>query len=205
MGLLRDAGVAFGCATMVTHRNLATVTSRAWFDRVWEHGARFYYIIDYVPFPADLDETRRLTPADMAFKRRALAERYAEARPLVMNFPPDEYAEGTCQAAGRGFIHVNADGFVEPCPFSHYAADNVLDKPLAEILGSEFFRGLRVHMDAQGDMGGACLLFATEPRVREIAARSGAFCTERRQNASTAPREALPPVRTHVPRAGEAT
>ena len=141
----------------------------------------------------------------MAFKRRALAERYAEARPLVMNFPPDEYAEGTCQAAGRGFIHVNADGFVEPCPFSHYAADNVLDKPLAEILGSEFFRGLRAHMDAQGDMGGACLLFATEPRVREIAARSGAFCTERRQNASTAPREALPPVRTHVPRAGEAT
>jgi len=50
----------------------------------------------------------------------------------VINFPPAEYDWGGCQAAGKGFLHINADGWVEPCPFSHFASDNLMEKPLAE-------------------------------------------------------------------------
>ena len=34
---------------MVTHRNVAEVVARPWFDTLWAAGARFYFLIDYVP------------------------------------------------------------------------------------------------------------------------------------------------------------
>jgi MoaA/NifB/PqqE/SkfB family radical SAM enzyme len=179
MRLLADAGVAFGCATMATHRNVELVTSREWFDGLWNNGARFCFLLDYVPFPQDLDPALVLTDADMAEKKRRVAERYAEGRPLVVNFPPDEYDSGPCQAAGRGFMHINADGFVEPCPFSHYASKNVRDEPLHAVLGSDFFREVRNFAECTKSRRGECLLFANDEQVRRLAERTGAFCTER--------------------------
>lgn len=178
--LLRSGGVPFGCATMVTHQNVAEVIARSWFDTLWEAGARFYFLIDYVPVEGADDAALRVTPDDLERKQGALAQRYLEARPLLTNFPPDEYACGGCQAAGRGFIHINADGFVEPCPFSHYASQNVLDTPLEQILGSEFFCAVREHVDSVTSPPGACRLAATEAAVRQLAQRHGGYCTQGR-------------------------
>jgi len=178
-GLLRDAGAPFGLAAMVTHRNVTRVTSRPWFDEIWDDGARFCFLIDYVPFPHDLEPGFVLTDDDLADKAEALEARYAEARPLVMNFPPDEYRYGPCQCAGNGFLHINADGYVEPCPFSHYAADNVLTKPLSEILGSPFFSELRQQARSLDNPRGECLLWRHDKTVAQIARRTGALCTER--------------------------
>ena len=61
------------------------------------------FLIDYIPFPLDLDERLVLTDADMVRKRQVLEERYREARPLVVNFPPDEYASGPCRR--RAWVH----------------------------------------------------------------------------------------------------
>ncbi|MHC4982936.1 MAG: radical SAM protein [Planctomycetota bacterium] len=178
MRTLREANVAFGFAAMVTHRNLETVTSRAWFDELWQAGARFGFLLDYVPLPAGRDESLVLTAEDRRRQAGLVEQRYGEARPLVVNFPPDEYAFGPCQSAGRGFIHINADGYVEPCPFSHYAADNVREKPLAEILGSRFFSRLREHFKDTPNPEGHCILFARQPQVEAIARQTGAFSTD---------------------------
>ena len=97
-----------------------------------------------------------------------------------MNFPPDEYAAGVCHAAGRGMIHINADGCVEPCPYSHYAADNIKDKPLEEILASPFLARIRRDVLPLPNPLGRCLLFTYGRQVREIACRTGAFFTEQR-------------------------
>jgi len=179
MSALREAGAMFGFASMVTHENLAHVTGRAWFDRMWGAGARFAFLIDYIPFTHNLQGGLVLTDEDMAAKAEIVAQRRAEARPLVMNFPPDEYASGTCHAAGGGMIHVNADGYVEPCPYSHFAADNVKDKPLEEILASEFFSEIRREVGPLPNPLGKCLLFCHGREVARIACRAGAFGTER--------------------------
>ena len=178
MAMLRERAVPFGFASMVTHRNLARVTSREWFDDVWAGGARFGYLIDYVPLPLGLDESLVLTGEDMALKKDLVAQRYSEARPLVINFPPDEYEQGACQAAGRGFIHINADGLVEPCPFSHFAADSIVDKPLHDVLASPFMCGLRDAMTGWDNPSGECLLFAHQTDVCTIARQTGAVCTD---------------------------
>jgi len=178
MDALRQAQIVFAFATMVSHSNLHCVTSRRWFDDIWDAGARFGFLIDYVPVDAHADGSLVLTDEDRAYKTAAVGERFEEARPLVMNFPPDEYGSGACQAAGRGMIHINADGYVEPCPFSHYAADNVLDKPIGEILASPFFTELRSGLLDCPNPTGQCLLFDHESEVRQIASRTGAFATE---------------------------
>ncbi|GAG32839.1 unnamed protein product, partial [marine sediment metagenome] len=177
--LLRGADVPFAFASMVTHLNVACVTGRDWFDEVWSAGARFGFLIDYVPVGCEVQGDLVLTGADRAAKAEAVERRYEEARPLVMNFPPDEYASGECQAAGRGMVHVNADGYVEPCPFSHFAADNVRDKPLAEILASEFFSRLRAEVAPLENPRGQCALTLHAAAVGRIAADCDAICTEK--------------------------
>ena len=178
MQRLRNAQVPFAFAGMVTHQNLRHVTSRAWFDQLWQAGARFGFLIDYVPIGPDAPEFLTLTDEDRAYKAHAVERRLEEGRPAVVNFPPDEYAAGTCQAAGRGMIHINANGLVEPCPFSHFASDGVLDKSLEEILRSPFLRTLRDEVLDIPNPRGECLLASHEAQVRAIARRTGAFGTD---------------------------
>jgi len=179
MDLLRGANVPFAFSSMVTRRNLAQVTGREWLDEIWAAGARFGFLIDYVPVGAQTVAEFVLTEEDRKAKTAAVAARYAEARPLVMNIPPDEYDGGPCQAAGRGMVHINADGFVEPCPFSHFAADNVRERPLAEILGSPFMKRLREAVEYLDNPCGECLMASHENLVRSLAGECGAFQTDR--------------------------
>lgn len=178
MNILHDFKIPFGFATVATHRNLKDITSRKWLKSLWDLGARFGFIIDYIPFPKDLDESLMLTDEDRLFKKEELKKCRAESKAVLFNFPPDEYYEGNCQGAGRGFIHINADGYVEPCPFSHYAADNVKDKSLEEILKSNFLKKLRDQFYNMSNPKGECLLFANSKQVESIANETGAFNTE---------------------------
>jgi MoaA/NifB/PqqE/SkfB family radical SAM enzyme len=178
MRRLSHAGIPFGFSAMLSHANVKTVTSRAWFDTMWNSGARFGYLIDYVPVPGTVDESLVLTDADRTHKREAISARSAEARPLIMNFPPDEYVTGECQAAGKGFIHINAAGYVEPCPFFHYAADSIREKPLEEILDSAFFRAVRAFASNTPNPRGECLLVKHHDEAARIAAQTGAQKTD---------------------------
>ena len=187
-GLLREARVPFGTACMVTHRNVSLVTSRPWFDTLWDMGIRFVFLNDYIPFPENLEPSLVLTAEDRVLRAAALDERRSEARPLFLSFPPDEYLVGGCQAAGMGFLHVNADGWVEPCPFTRLAADNLRTRSLADALGSPFFRALRDAVRGWENPGGQCLLFAHREEVRGIAERTGAVPTCRPPGTGAPPR-----------------
>jgi MoaA/NifB/PqqE/SkfB family radical SAM enzyme len=179
MALLQAHGLAFGISTMVSPANLDEVTSRKWFDHIWDLGVRFAFLIDYVACGRQTEKSLQLSEEDMARKQTALDARWAEARPLAMNFPFDEYADDApCQAAGSGMMHINADGNVEPCPFSHYAVDNVTQKPLSEILGGEFFTRIRQDICTLPNPSKSCLLSQHEPAVAELAQRLGGGSTE---------------------------
>jgi len=120
-----------------------------------------------------------LNSEQVARKKIALDARWAEARPLAMNFPFDEYADDApCQAAGSGMMHINADGAVEPCPFSHYAVDNVADKTLPEILGGEFFTRIRNDICTLPNPTRTCLLSQHPEKVFALAESLGGGSTE---------------------------
>jgi MoaA/NifB/PqqE/SkfB family radical SAM enzyme len=75
-------------------------------------------------------------------------------------------------------IHITAGGYVEPCPYSHFAADNIKDKPMEEILQSEFFGRLRGLIPQLDNPKMECMLFSHAGQVEEIAAETGGFRTE---------------------------
>ncbi|MBC8373083.1 MAG: radical SAM protein [Planctomycetes bacterium] len=179
MAMLKERNMAFGLSAMVTPDNLSEITSRGWFDRIWDLGVRFAFLIDYVPCGNNGDPAMILSQDDMARKAAALEARWEEAKPLAMNFPPDEYADGEpCQAAGTSMIHINADGYVEPCPFSHYATDNVMEKSLPEILAGDFLTQIREKICTLPNPSYSCLLNQHAPKVAALAAEMGGGCTE---------------------------
>ena len=143
MRMLDDSQVGFGFSAMATHKNLNRIISRDWLDEQWEHGARFGFIIDYIPFKNGLDASLILQKKIWFKKRLKIGKRNNEAKPLLFNLPPDEYNGDGCQSAGKGLIHINADGFVEPSHFLIIPAGNIKEKRLEEILASQFFKEIR--------------------------------------------------------------
>jgi MoaA/NifB/PqqE/SkfB family radical SAM enzyme len=94
---------------------------------------------------------------------------------LLVHLPDDEYSETErCIAVGSGAMHINAQGDVEPCPFAHFARENVNDRSFREILRSPFLRAIREHPTVlrRGEIG--CSLVSNHEVLEEIAGKTGA-------------------------------
>ncbi len=77
---------------------------------------------------------------------------------LFIAFPGDEEAYGGCLAAGRGFIHINPEGNLEPCPFAPYTDTNLTNLPLREALNSQLLKTIRENHDQLTETRGGCAL-----------------------------------------------
>lgn len=179
LSLLKMHKVIFGFSSMITHQNIDDVLSVNWLNSLWTFGAQFGFIIDYIPFPKTLDKSLILSEEDMRTKRDKIKYLNAKSKVSLFNFPEDEYKQSGCKSAGNGFIHINANGNVEPCPFSHYSADNIRDKSLLEILDSSFFNRLRFAFQDLENKHKSCMLFCEDDQVNQIAKETNAFCTEK--------------------------
>lgn len=174
---LRATGMTFAYSTMLTHDNLDEVTGRPYQDAMWNAGARLGFLVDYIPVPGSFERPLVLTAGDRTRKRQRIAERAAEARPYVVNFPEAEYRSGGCMSAGNGFVHISANGDLEPCTFSHYASHNLRATSYLDALSSQFFASLRAHFAERENPTGTCMLLLHDNEVSEIASRHGARCT----------------------------
>jgi len=56
---------------------------------------------------------------------------------MFIALPWDEDEIGGCLSAGRGFIHISAEGNVEPCPFIAYSDTNLKNLSLKDALQSK--------------------------------------------------------------------
>lgn len=94
---------------------------------------------------------------------------YKEKFPaLFIAFPGSEDEMGGCLASGRGFVHISADGSLEPCPFAPYSDSNLKDLTLREALGSEFLKQVRENHDNLKETRGGCALWENRQWVRSL-------------------------------------
>ena len=167
MGDLRRAGIFFGTSLAITSANFDTVMTRTFMREMIAEGSRLFFLVDYVPIepgtesliPTDEQRGRSLTLLD-EFKRTLPA--------LFVAFPGDERHLGGCMAAGRGFIHISADGRVEPCPAAPFSDVSVTNVSLRQALHSPFLRAIResdVHLT---ELEGGCALWARREWVRSL-------------------------------------
>jgi MoaA/NifB/PqqE/SkfB family radical SAM enzyme len=179
MDLLRRHGAVFGFSTTVTPANWETLGSEEFTDDMISKGCILGFHTEYVPIASSLNASMMLEEEErVEFRRRILALR--GTKPIIIaHLPDDEYdSEGRCEGVAGGTVHINSQGYVEPCPFCHYARDNVLDKTLEEVIHSPFLAELRSSRAIYRHSCIGCALVENDGMVGEISSRTGARRTD---------------------------
>lgn len=175
MTALRGVGVPFGSSTMITSKNYMSVTSDAFTDYLIEQGCLWGWHFLYMPVGKNPDISLMPTPEQREHLRTNGAAFIRTNKPLfVMDFWNDAPYVGGCIAAGREYLHINSNGDVEPCIFTHFSTDNIKDKSLAEALQSDFFAMIRDRQPYSPNLLRPCMLIDSPGVVRKVVQESGA-------------------------------
>ncbi|MBN2354145.1 MAG: radical SAM protein [Spirochaetales bacterium] len=158
MEALKRNNVFFGASLTLTRANFPVLTGEDFVRDLTVRGMRIVLMVEFTPVDPG---TEHLTVTQA--QRRDLAEkmrRFRRTLPAVfVNLPQDEEEAGGCLAAGRGFVHISAQGAVEPCPFSPFSDSNIRSVSLVEALRSPLLARLREHPDELHETGGGCVLW----------------------------------------------
>ena len=167
MARLKSRRVFFGTSTTLTRENFSLATGEPHLRDLMRRGCRLFYYINYVPVQPGTDDLQLIDDQTEEFERR-LAHYRRTLPALFVAFPHDEVALGGCLAAGRGFIHINAIGDVEPCPFSPYSDSNLEEMSLEEALASPLFKKILSSGVALDERDGRCALWKRRSWVETL-------------------------------------
>ena len=104
---------------------------------------------------------------------------FRQTKPLfTLDFWNDgEYING-CIAGGRCFLHINANGDIEPCAFTHYSDSNIHDKTLLEAYKAPLFMQYYRNQPFNDNMLRPCPLLDNPGRLTEMVEKAGAYSTD---------------------------
>lgn len=140
MDILKKYGVPFGFSTCYHHYNVETVGSDEYVDLMVDKGCLFGWYFTYMP----LGQDAKLDLMATAEQREYMYHRVREMRDTKPIFTIDFWNDGEfsngCIAGGKKYLHINANGDVEPCAFIHYSNANIKDVSLLEALQSPIFK-----------------------------------------------------------------
>jgi MoaA/NifB/PqqE/SkfB family radical SAM enzyme len=178
MECLERQKILFGFSSTVTRYNYQTLSSDQFIADMVNKGCSLGFYTEYVSIgEAEWDMTLEDEDRDY-FRKRVLEIR--KTKPImVAHLPDDEYgSEHKCRAVESGCIHINAQGYVEPCPFSHFSGDNIKEKSLEEVFRSKFMDKIRASeaIYRNGRLG--CALLENLDIVQDIAEETGAKSTD---------------------------
>ena len=179
MGYLQNAGAAFGFSAMVTRENFETLGSDEFIQKMVHQGCALGFYTEYIPIGGAAQWELVLEDEEREQFRERILEIRRSKPIMVAHLPDDEYGpDSKCMAVMGGCVHINAQGYVEPCPFTHLASDNVREKGLDEVFRSQFLAQIRSSDAAcrRGRLG--CALFENREMVQDIAADTGAKPTD---------------------------
>lgn len=178
MDLLKERGILFGVSTAVSMMNFDDVTSEEFIQLCIDKGSKMSWYFQFMPVGKDPDFNMMLTPE----KRRDLGRKVSEMRSTKPYFAIDFFNDapyvGGC-IAGKYYFHVNTNEDVEPCIFSHFAADNLKEgKHLIDVFRSPFFKELRARQPYTQNMLRPCSMIDNPNIIGEICEKTGAKPTD---------------------------
>ena len=166
---LQRRHIFFGTSITLTKSNFSTVTESSLIRDLHKSGCRLFFFVEYTPIDA-ATEAWEVTGE----QRKIMAGRVAAFRSqfpaLFVNLPDDEKDFGGCLSSGRGFVHINAQGDVEPCPFAPYSDTNLRDATLKDALQSRFLAAVRENSDHLEEGPGGCALWREREWLQSLLA-----------------------------------
>ncbi|MCL2752046.1 MAG: 4Fe-4S cluster-binding domain-containing protein [Firmicutes bacterium] len=158
MAALCTAGVSFGISVTATSENIGAVCAEGFAEEYIDKGCRLFFYVEYVPVEKGT-EPLVLSAADkkkLQTSCRANGRKYAA---LFVPFPGDEEQYGGCLAAGRGFLHISAEGALEPCPFAPFSDTNLATVSLRDALSSPMLARVRENSGLLKEGASGCALW----------------------------------------------
>lgn len=178
MAILKEKKLPFGVSCCYTSKNYHVIGSKEYFDQMIEWGAKFCWLFTYMPV-GNAAVPELMVTAD---QRRFMYEqmrKFRKTKPIfTMDFWNDgEYAEG-CVAGGRFYLHINANGDMEPCAFIHYSDSNIREKTLLEGLQSPLFMAYHDGQPWNENHLRPCPLLDNPEKLVAAVEQSGAHSTD---------------------------
>lgn len=178
MEILKQKKLPLGASLCYTSKNVDTIGSEAYIDDLIRMGCKFAWFFTYMPVGVDAVPELMANAEQRKFMYEQI-RRFRETKPLfTMDFWNDgEYVNG-CIAGGRCYLHINANGDIEPCAFIHYADSNIKEKTLLEAYRSPLFLQYRKNQPFNRNMLRPCPLLDNPGRLANMVKESGAKSTD---------------------------
>ncbi|MDR0838900.1 MAG: radical SAM protein [Oscillospiraceae bacterium] len=178
MAILKERRLPFGISCCYTSKNTEMIGSEAYFDQMIEWGAKFCWFFTYMPVGKDAVPELMVSAEQRAFMYEQI-RKFRETKPLfTLDFWNDgEYTEG-CIAGGRRYLHINANGDMEPCAFIHYSDSNIREKSLLDALQAPLFMNYHDGQPFNENHLRPCPLLDNPDALVGMVERSGAYSTD---------------------------
>ena len=178
MSLLKSHGLPFGISTCYTRKNLDDVTSEKFFDMLVESGALFVWFFHYMPTGNDAVVELMPNPQQREKMYHKIREYRSTKAIFGMDFQNDAQYVGGCIAGGRRYLHINANGDVDPCVFIHYSNANIYKESLLDALKSPIFMAYHDGQPFNENMLRPCPMLENPQKLRKMVEESGAKSTD---------------------------
>ncbi len=178
MDILKKHGIAFGFSTCYHSKNEDVISSEKYIDYMIEKGCIFGWFFTYIPLGKDAIVDLIAT----AEQRKHMYEKVREYRNTKPIFTMDFWNDGSyvngCIAAGRRYLHINANGDVEPCAFIHYSSANIHEVSLVEALKQPLFKEYKKNQPFNENMLRPCPLLDNPDYLKKMVLDSKAKSTQ---------------------------
>ncbi len=178
MEILKSKKLPFGASLCYTRENTEVTGSEEFFDFLIAQGAKFAWFFTYMPVGADAVPELMVTADQREYIYRQV-RKFRETKPIfTMDFWNDGQFAGGCIAGGRRYLHINANGDIEPCAFIHYSDSNIREKTLLAALQSPLFMQYHKNQPFNENMLRPCPLLDNPGKLAEMVEKSGAHSTD---------------------------
>ena len=178
MEILRRKRLPFGLSCCYTSQNAEVIGSEEYFDQMIEWGAKFCWLFTYMPVGKDAVPELMASAEQRKFMYEQV-RKFRQTKPIfTMDFWNDGEYAGGCIAGGRRYLHINANGDMDPCAFIHYSDSNIREKTLLEGLQSPLFMAYHKGQPFSDNLLRPCPLLDNQGALTKMVKESGAHSTD---------------------------
>lgn len=178
MDLLREKKLPFGISCCYTSKNIEVIGSEEYFDWMVDKGGKFCWFFTFMPVGKGAPTELMVDDRQRAYMYQRI-RKFRKTKPLfTIDFWNDgEYVDG-CIAGGRHYLHINANGDIEPCAFIHYSDCSIYETSLLDALKSPLFMGYKNNQPFNQNYLRPCPLLDNPGELSAIVHESGAKSTD---------------------------
>ncbi len=178
MDLLRARKLPYGISSCYTSVNYESITSEEYYQSLIDLGAYFIWYFHYMPVGNDAAPELLPSPQQREAVYRRIRKLRAEKPLFAMDFQNDAEYVGGCIAGGKRYLHINANGDVDPCVFIHYSNANIRQCTLLEALQSPIFMAYHDNMPFNDNMLRPCPMLENPECIQKMVQATGAHSTD---------------------------